>query len=364
MLLTLAGCWFISDDELAQAIAERTASQAPPRLVSLEPTWGLTSGGEEIVLTGKNLGEDVEVWFGDEPAEITAADGDRLHLLAPVTDTEGAVEVSVRRGDKVDRLDDAYTYWFDGTDQVGLVGSLWYFQRRGDYWASSEQDAASLWFKIVQPAPEYTYWKYWSEELDTCSANPPSPYAFTPYLLGADDPTLTVDLTSSTSETIATWDATYGGFVNEDFPVRALLTTQSWRLQDVEVPGFPVFGTSELMITPSSWEVATPRIDAATLAPTDVSPLRVTWSGSGAVATVIQVGLLGPDGDFEAEVFCAATDDGEFEVPASFTSAWPSGREVHLLVGRYVAPTGTIPSTHARSAVYVMDWRYGAVRTE
>lgn len=365
MLLTLAGCWFISDEELAAALAERGGSAGPPHLLTVEPDAGLTSGGDTVVLSGNNLGEDVEVRFGDQVAEVTAADADRMHVIVPAADDEGTVEVSVRRGDKVDRLDEGYVYWLDGTDLVGIVGSLWYFQRRGDYWAASQQDAASLSFRIVQPAPEYVYWKYWSEALDTCSANPPSPYAFTSYDLGGADPSLTADLTSATTGASATWDAEYGGFVNEEFPVRALLTSQSWRLQDVEVPGYPVFGTNELMITPSSWEVSSPRIDGATLAPTGIDPLRVAWSGSGAEATLIQVGLLATDGSgFESEVFCAASDDGEFEVPATFTEGWPGGREVHVLVGRYVTPSGTVAYNHARSAVYVMDWRYGAVRSE
>lgn len=363
MLLTLAACLYISDEELAVALAERAAGGGPPRLDSVTPTAGLSSGGEELILAGHGLGEDVEVRFGDQVAEVTSADAERLYVVAPPADAEGPVEVSVRRGAKVDRLDAGYTYWADGTDLVGAVGSLWYFQRRGGYWAASEVDEASLQFKLVQPAPAYEYWRYWSTALDTCSTNPPSPYTFVPYDLGAVDPDVRAELVAPSREASAGWDATYGGFVNEDFPVAALLTTQPWKLLPLQVQGFPPFETTELMLTPSAWELSAPRIDGDLMLPASVDPLVVRWSGGGATAVVLQVGLIGADG-FESEVFCAATDDGEFEVPASFTADWPAGREVHLLVGRYVAPSGTLAFNHARAAVYVLDWRYGAFRSE
>ncbi len=361
MFWAVSGCFWISDDDLAAAVAEREA--APPRVDAVSPTYGLTTGGEEVTLTGRGLGPDVEVRFGDVVAEVKGAEADQVRVLAPPAEAEGSVEVSVRRGDQVSRLDEAYDYWADGTDLVGVVGSLWYFQRRGDYWAASEVDEAFLHFRMIRPEPEYVYWRYWSEALDTCSANPPSPYTFTSYDLGATEPELQATLTSATTEATATWDADYGGFVADPFPVRALYTTQSWRLQPVEVEGFPPFATAELMVTPGAWEVTAPRIDGSTLSPASITPLTVTWSGSGAVATLIQVGLMSADDvEMEAELFCAVTDDGSFEVPAEFTAGWPLGRDVHLLVGRYLAPVGTLDYTHARAAVYVMDWRYGAVR--
>ena len=218
----------------------------------------------------------------------------------------------------------------------------------------------ALSFRLIEPAPAYDYWKYWAPTLDTCVT-----YAETPYDLGAADPGVTATLTAPTAEVTAPWDASFKGFVHSEFPVRSLLTTQPWKLQSVDVDGFPSFATTELMLTPAAWELAAPRIDGATLTPTVVSPLALEWSGSGAVAVVVQVALMDSAGqEFEDEVFCALVDDGSFEVPASMTEDWPSNREVHVLVGRYVEPAGVLDCNHGGAAVYVMDWRYGAVRSE
>ncbi len=364
-MLWLAGCLYISDDELAQAIADRRVATGAPRLEGLDPWAGLMSGGEEVVLSGRNLGTDVEVRFGSQLATVTAADAERMYVTAPQSDEEGLVEVSVTRGEDVDRLARRYSYWADGTGLVGATGTMWYFQRRGGYWAESTADAASLSFKFIEPAPAYDYWKYWAPTLDTCVTYAETPYTFVPYDLGAVDPGVTATLTAATAEVTATWDAAYQGFVNEEFPVRTLLTTQSWKLQEVEVAGFPTFATTELMLTPAAWELASPRIDGANLTPTVVSPLALEWSGSGAVSVIVQLGLMDPAGqEFEDEVFCAMVDDGSFEVPAELTEAWPANRDVHVLIGRYVEPAGVLAFNHAGAAVYVVDWRYGALRSQ
>ncbi|GDX80817.1 hypothetical protein LBMAG42_26280 [Deltaproteobacteria bacterium] len=364
-MLWLGGCLYISDEDLAIAQAERVVAVPEVQLSSVEADWGLTTGGEDVVLTGKNLGDDVEVRFGETVAEVLSADPERMHVRAPARDEEGAVEVVVQRGESVDRIDGAYTYWANGTDLIGAMGSVWYFQRRGGYWASSEQDSATLQFRLIEPAPAYDYKTYWAAELDTCEVNPVTPYSFTAYNLGGIDPDAVAQVASGDTVVDAPWDVEYQGFVQPEFPVRTLLTTQPWKLLPLNVEDTPGIATTELFVTPASWELVTPKIDGATETRADVNGLHVTWTNAGGSAVLLQLGLIKSGGDgFEAEVFCSLVDDGSFDVPATITEGWGDNRELHILIGRYVEPTGVIEFNGSKAAVMFVDWRYGALRSE
>ena len=171
-MLSLLGCYYISDDELAAAIQEHNVAAGPVSVASVEPAWGLTTGGEELVIRGKGFSEDVEVSFGGAVAEVTRASTDTLYVTAPAHEGEGEVDLAVSRGDIVGHLDGGYTYWADGEGLIGLVGSIWYFQKRGGYWSASEQDEANVQLRAISPVAEFDYSKSWAASLDTCEANP------------------------------------------------------------------------------------------------------------------------------------------------------------------------------------------------
>ncbi len=364
-MLSLLGCYYISDDELAAAIQEHNVAAGPVSVASVEPAWGLTTGGEELVIRGKGFSEDVEVSFGGAVAEVTRASTDTLYVTAPAHEGEGEVDVAVSRGDIVGHLDGGYTYWADGEGLIGLVGSIWYFQKRGGYWSASEQDEANVQFRAISPVEEFDYSKSWAASLDTCEANPVSPYTVAPYDLGALTDNAGAVLTSGAETIHAAWDKSYSGWSNLDVPVDQFYTTQTWVLQPIEVPNGPTFETNRALVSPASWEVTSPRIDGASMATASLDGLKLSWTNPGGTTVLLQLGLIASGGTgFESEVFCALNDDGSFTLPPSATAGWPANREVHILVGRYVHPAGTIPFSGATADGLFVDWRYGAFRSE
>lgn len=94
-----------------------------PTLLSVEPAEGPSEGGSLVVLTGRDLDEDVVVRFGGEKApSVTWIDRQTVNAVTPPG--QGAVSVSVENHNhKVSTLEAAFTYTGGGTGCVLLAST-------------------------------------------------------------------------------------------------------------------------------------------------------------------------------------------------------------------------------------------------
>ncbi|MGQ9589532.1 MAG: fibronectin type III domain-containing protein [Planctomycetota bacterium] len=93
--------------------AEATTPYPHPRIGSVEPSEGPTAGGTEVMISGSDFFEVVEVLFGTAAAQdLTVESPTRIHCTAP-EGSRGAAPVTVRTAGGEDTLEGAFRY-YDG----------------------------------------------------------------------------------------------------------------------------------------------------------------------------------------------------------------------------------------------------------
>ncbi len=101
-----------------------TVELLAPAVTGVQPAFGVSSGGNQVVLTGTGLGAATEVALGGTPAEIVAVapDGTSVTVTAP-PGAPGAADVVVTLPGADAVLDDGYRYLDDGSgaDVSGLA---------------------------------------------------------------------------------------------------------------------------------------------------------------------------------------------------------------------------------------------------
>jgi IPT/TIG domain len=71
----------------------------PHAVLGTDPPHGPFTGGQRVIIVGKGFEPDVQVWFGDAPAEdVIAIDPTRIQVTAP-PGAPGEVDVSAQNGD-------------------------------------------------------------------------------------------------------------------------------------------------------------------------------------------------------------------------------------------------------------------------
>lgn len=371
----LASCLYVSDEELARRVAEGTivedsggdTSVDPLVLSDLSVDWGLTSGGLELVIEGSGFLPEAKVWFGTKPATILSVEATQITLLTPEFTTEGVATVRVDQNGESASLEQYFDYYEEGEGKLGLSGALFTVNFVGGYWTEPAQTVSSLYLRFVRPIADYTYWKNWSPELDTCASNADPGYVFDPYDLAKLDPDVSLTVIDATGERSASlpWSASYGGFVLDPLHESLLATTRGYNIPAFTAVGFPEMEVDNLFTTAGAWTVESPLIGGANQPKVSREGISLVWSGEGGEAMIMNVGLESAGGlPLQEEFYCAMVDDGEFTIPAELTSDWPVGRSVHLMLGRYLPNTGTVSFNHAIAGAPAVNFQYGAVELQ
>lgn len=251
----------------------------------------------------------------------------------------------------------------DATGLVGAIGEFAMFKVVGGYWAEEDYRRASLSF--IEPAPEWTFWKYWAPELDSClhidSAGRES-FTYDPGLEKLDTKGGTVTLTElSYTSFDLDWNRNDLVYERYDIPAAQYIAGGVYTM---DIDGSAVLPDSRVAgayYLPEPFQVTSPPIDGMELQ--DITlPVAVRWTGGApAEAVLIQIGMLNASGTtFEEQVYCAARDDGSFEVPEKLWTSWAPGRTVNIIVGRYLTGDGTLPWNNASVGTVGQYYLYGA----
>jgi hypothetical protein len=351
------------DEGDADADADADAdgdADADIRVDSIEPYYGTTAGGDEVLIRASGFDEGASVRIGTVEAEVLSADPRRGEIKArtPRVDAEGPADVLVESGGGEGRLDDGFTYFADGTGLAGIAGAISWVDIVGNYWETEDPagfGAASI--TLLAWPTEFSYWEFYSDRLDSCQAGgwttDKEVYAYD----GSAVRTARL-VTNSGTRVDLQWSNTYYSWSNHELASNEFGT--SWDLDAMQPDGLPEFSVEDLARAGSSFSVSQPRIDGPQ-APEVSRSLNVTWSGSGGDFVILYLARRDSSGrTAEEEVFCIANDDGTFQVPSSAWTAWPTGRQLDIQVGRANRGAGTLPYNGARSEVYGIRWIYGA----
>lgn len=330
---------------------EDTETDDPPPgeldVLRVQPDYGTTRGGSEVVIAGGPFDRSAQVTFGGWPATVLTADTNALTVRTP-EGSEGTVDVSVTTDDANGVLRDGFTYWLDGTGKYSSYGLFYLMHYVGTYWTDAPADIGSASVLFFSPA-EYEPFAPFGAAKDQCATS----YSWsipTDGYYPIDAPAITLEVPNGT-EMAMKYETLIGGYLvrSTEFSTNQWMEQATYDLKTVSSAGFPDFSVSSFLQTPDKFILTAPDLDAPT--PPDVSQgnIRFDWNGTAGNFVTIELCQLDTAGDCVIDIVCVAKDDGSFTVPSSVWPSWPKGKSVNVLMGRWQTPTGTFPFNNASS---------------
>jgi hypothetical protein len=345
-------------DADADTDADGDADAVEPTLDAVDPAYGTTAGGTTVVLSGADFTPDVKVRIGGSLATISALTETSITAVTP-GGAEGATEVRVATAGGEAALEDAFTYYADGTGKIGVLGSLSYYHYLGTYWSGIPEDYGYALMYMTEPA-DFDWSEMYGATLDTCSSS---------YVFDGGDITLlstggTASLTGGAGAIDLTWKKNYGYYLNGDLTSDDVSANTTWGFTFTPDEELPAFDVADFVTMPGALTITSPNLDSDQ-APQVSKSFEVRWNGAAGDGAVVVVGLYASGAPEYAELLtCVVKDDGSFTIPnGAWSVAWPSaaeGRQVDIMVGRYAASTATLPPNNAGSMFVGEYWARGA----
>jgi hypothetical protein len=368
-------------DADADADSDSDADADPLTIDSVSPEWGSNGGGTQVTVTGGPFDDSARIYFtgsATREGEVGIVSQNQLTATVPSSTDVGAVDVKVVTDTRTGTATSAFQYWADGTGKFGVLGGVEWFHYVGSYWSGTPTDFGDAFLFFTQPTTESYRTLFYSPSLDTCVSNYAGASADA-IDLGVTDVKLTIPTGGTLTlvqDTTSTWlyalDDTNADGYRDDLRANQYSQNGTYGLRPISASGFPSFILDDLAVTPSgSFQVTSPAIGGSTV-PTFGSNIHFTWTGATnqtgqtpGVYMVAALQRLNPAGDRVVEaVTCAFHDTGDFTVPGSTWSAYPSGVQITVLVGRISETGGTLPYNDADSGVVGSYWVIGAGYTQ
>lgn len=338
-----------------------------PEIDSIDPNWGTTAGGTEVVLEGV-FGEDATVRMGGVEADNKSVQTKRgiLVFFTPEVGDAGVVSIVLESGGESAKLEDSFTYFADGTDLVGAIGSVAWVDIVGNYWVDTPVDFGYGFFVPVIPA-EFEWSKLYAGGQDECESSKGG-YTYNPSLeafeMGSGS---SVTLSSGAKTIDMPWSASDAQFGADEVVASQFAANSSYDLSETNFSGaeIPEFTVSGILDTPGSFSVSAPAIQGNN-APSVSQNFSVAWSGGsagdGVLLTLQMMNSAGTT--VEESVTCALRDDGAFNVPGGTFKGWAANRQLNIFVSRYKLAQATIDFNNAGTAVMGEYVVYGAAFTK
>lgn len=380
MLLLLCACFLISADDHTARLAEfgqnttddtgtapaddtgTPTSSEELTITGVSPPFGTDAGGTTVIVTGGPFDSSTEVYFGTARADVEDVTRGAVTVTTPASGTVGLVDVTASGLAGSDQEDGAFTYWPDATGFVGATGELFWTEYAGGYWAATEQPYGRSTLRFVEPF-DYQFYRYWAPELDTCvQYNDGVPeYVYDPDFEAYNAQSGTAIQRSPSATLELAWNAAEERFTYYDIPEAEMALGETYDLELTGTPGLPEVILPEVFPLPAPFHVSEPAIFGNNL-PNITEDQHFAWTtDETGDAIVFQMGMYNNTGTgFQQEVHCAVRDVGSFTVPDGAWTEWTTGREVHILFGRYKSGNGLLPWNQGRIATASQLWYYGA----
>jgi len=375
----------VDADADGDADADADADADPIHIQSVDPAWGSNGGGTSVTIAGGPFDQTAKVYFvgaATKQGNVGIVSQSQITATVPASTDVGFVDVKVVTDTSSGTATSAFQYWADGSGKNGMIGGIEWYHYVGSYWNGTPTDFGDAFAFFVDPTTESYQTMFFSGALDQCASN----YAGTldrmnPTNIGA--PAIKIDTPSGGNFRLTQSTLDSDGDGNADYPwyysypdsdgdgyrndLRSAEYTQggTYGLEAVNASGFPSFDLNDVAKTPSQgFQVNTPALGGTTV-PTLPANIHLTWTGSGGDYMVATLNRFNAAGTQVAEsVTCTMRDDGDFTVPNSVWTNYPSGVQVTILVGRVVEGGGTLPYDDANSGVVGTYWLIGAGFTQ
>jgi hypothetical protein len=360
------GGGFSSTDADADADADVDAD-VQPEIDSIEPDWGTTAGGTEVILTG-TFGEDATVRVGGVEADNKSVQYKRgkLVFFTPEVGDEGVVSIVLESNGQSAKADEAFTYYADGAGLVGAVGAVSWIDIVGNYWSDTPVDYGYAFFVPITPA-EFDWNRIYSGSQDACETSKGT-YTYTPdaYVIDVGGGS-SATLTSASKSIRMPWNATDGQFADNELTAAEYGANNTYDLSEVSFTGdeIPEFTVNGMVQTPASFSVSAPAIGGSSVVQVSQS-FALSWTGGTAGdGVLVTLQLMAASGlSVDETVTCSLRDDGSFNGAGSTFRSWPTGRQLNIVVARYDLADATIAYNNASTAVLGEYVIYGAAFTK
>ncbi|MEO0605500.1 MAG: IPT/TIG domain-containing protein, partial [Myxococcota bacterium] len=321
------------------------------------PPWGTSAGGTRVTIEGA-FPVDVRVAFGDATAPVLEANPTTLVVETP-PNVPGPVAVRVSREARFGLLDDAFTYYADRSDRVGLIGEIRREALIGGYWAASETDDGRARLAFVDLADWTLAEDYGTPGACTWGLTPALPQAI-------DTGAVSLGLASTRGATIPLSPLPEDGWFEASLLDAQVAPGTAFDLETVMAPApWPPFGLAGLATLPPAFGVVAPAIR-------DVQPPLVSrdfslqWDGqSGDFMVLHLIRAYEPGGVLTAvdDMRCTFPDTGRFTVDGSLWPDWFSGDLMFIRLGRAVTTSRRLPHDDALARVAAVHFVIGAAET-
>jgi hypothetical protein len=299
------------------------------------PDYGITAGGDVVVLTGGPFDSTAVVTFGGAEATVSSVTETQLTVVTPASSAAGVAAVEVTSDVGSGRLSDAFEYWEDARGLNGMIG-LWEGGTPADVFSALayfSTPTSSSWYELYAPS------------LDTCRSETwTSSASISVYDPGV--PTISLRPTSGATITL---DFDSPAYVSEPTSLTA------GARYELLAPGgiFPGGDVADVVKLPSSGpSVTSPSISSSS--PPSIGRYQTfTWSPIGADWVLITMTVEnGQTSDGYERVSCVVTDDGSFAFDGSQFSLWPTNAVAIVSVSFvYDQPGGTLPWNQGNSGM-------------
>lgn len=383
MLIALTACLVIDADQHAARVQELEAaldtdatdtspptvitSDVPPTLDAVSPPYGTDAGGTLVTLSGAAFGETPDVRFGEVSAVVQSVTGGSVVVKTPASSVRGLVDVTVTTGAGEAVKRESFTYWQDATGKVAATGELAWFQYVGGWWdeaTSPPYGRATL--RFTEPF-DYDFYQNWTPTVDSCSHvyNGVPEWVYDPQFVPIDVLTGTATEASPSGASVTlTWNNYEHRFTNYALDPGQIVAGETYGLTLEGTMGVPEITLDGVFPVPHEFTLLSPAIADAALADVTVDQHFEWTTDDEADLILLQIGLINAANDgFQEELYCALPDVGSFWMTSDMWQAWPSDRQVHILIGRYNGGDGLLPWNNGKIAVASQIWYYGVGRS-
>lgn len=342
---------------------------APPQVISIEgvdPAYGLSAGGDDVVIVGGPFDASVAVSFGARDATIVSWQPGNVRVTTPAASELGWTSIGITTDDGEGSLEEAFAYFADGEGETGMLGELQYRESVGSLAGLGDSGFGRLQF--IEPDTGASWWQTWTDAVGRCKTD----YQPDTGWVSRDPGASTMTLTNAHSGTLdLAWDSALQAYNGQDgsgtIDAGDMVAGSTWSIAAFSGAEFPEFGIDDMVTIPDDFELLAPEALLASTSETlGQDELSFRWSGSGqGDGVVIEVRLVDPGTGSELqEVTCVAEDEGSFTVPASTLTAWEAGLTMYVTVGRAVETNAELPLDRSDVRIVGSYVLVGAVTTE
>lgn len=309
---------------------------------ALEPAYGLMDGGETVSILGGPFAADATIAFGTKEATLRTWQEGELLVLAPSSNVEGWVDVTVTTEAGLGKRTSAYRYFRDGEGKTTTLGQVQVLRSVGSL--SSVGDTASARVGFISPKASATWYNLTSDGWDSCRRNWDPDLGWEALDPGAETLDL-VEFGGSGSLSLV-WDTAESAYTGTDgtgkVPASSVPLGGTWDLQSVLGDDWPTFEIEGFLRMPATFDLSSPNLETDTSIAQNA--LSFVWrSDSTSSGVVIELTLADPlTGDELERVGCLATDDGAFSVPSSAFQNWEADKTLYIKIGRTIETVTTL----------------------